>query len=159
MACLDYDTRMVDCRGRYVQKFTSPCGVVVQIYKNWVDVSDRKAWRARSGFTGGLVMRVTEGRLDYQDVSLAARLGPQRGIYAAVWLRAGSRSKSGVVGCGVPEDDRRGRRTGLTLRSVRWFRKSIRDEEIFPDVPDFLQEAAAVLTPTFIQASSKRWRP
>lgn len=156
MASSDYETKMVDSYGNYVREFASPCGVVVQVYKTGLDVSDRRSWRKKSGLTNGLVMRVTDGRLDYQDVSLVARRGPQGGIYAAVWRRVGF-STVGVVGYGVPEHDDRGRRTGYTPRSVIWFCNSLRDEVLFPDVPDFLRKAAVFLTPTltFVNTSSR----
>ena len=152
MATSDYETKMVDSHGNYVRDFPSPCGVVVQVYKTVLHVSDRKAWRKKSGFTNGLVMCVTDGRLDYQDVSLVARRGPQGGIYAAVWRRVGF-STVGVVGYGVPEHVWRGRSTGITQRSLNWFGKSIHDESLFPDVPDFLREATVFLTPTFIKVT------
>lgn len=139
MAASNYSTLMVDGLGNPLHRFKSTCGVFVQIYKDFVDVFDCKAWRNTTGWKNHMVMRVTEGRLDYQDVSLAVRRGPQEGIYAAVWIGSWINFPVGFVGYGVEAHDARGRWVGATRRSVAWFARILRDEKLFPGVPDFLR--------------------
>lgn len=138
MAVSNYDSVLVDGFGNPQRWFLSPCEVRVEISKTVVDIFDRKAWRPLTGWKNGLVSRVTDGQLDYQDVSLVARRGPQGGVYVAAWVGTWVNLPVGVVGYGVPAHNDRGQRVGISKRSLRWFAKSLRDEKLFPGVPDFL---------------------
>jgi hypothetical protein len=138
MAVSDYDSVMVDGFGNPQRWFLSPCKVRVEIYKTVVDIVDRKARRQLTGWKNGLVSRVMECQLNYQDVSLVARRGPQGGVYVAVWVGTWVILPVGAIGYGVPAHNDRGQRVGISNRSLRWFAKSLRDEKLFPGVPDFL---------------------
>ena len=76
--------------------FTSPLGVKVEFYKNWLYVGDERAWREGGRFMEPVVLNVHSGQLVYQDVDIWAVRGPQEGVYAAVWTADGR----GIVGMG-----------------------------------------------------------
>lgn len=86
MALSNWDTLAVDEKGEPTDgRFTSPLGVQVEIYKNWLYVRDEQSWREGGRFIAPTVMSVTHGELVYNDVSFYAVRGPKEGIYLAVW--------------------------------------------------------------------------
>jgi len=74
----------------------SPGGVEVEIYKNWVSVRDRSAWREGT-FVYPVVMQIVRGEVMYMDARIIAERGPQNGVYAAVWYAG----EAAFAGCGV----------------------------------------------------------
>lgn len=111
MALSNWDLLVLDHDGRPCDgSFTSPEGVEVEFYKNWLYVRDPKGW-THGAFVEPTVMQVTEGILRYKDVAIVAFRGPQDGVYAVVWRtdypkqEQGARPLpaviTGMVGCGV----------------------------------------------------------
>ena len=86
---------------------TSVSGVLIEIYKNWVYVSDEAApKRPNDSYTRPLIMQIQHGSLTYVDWSVLACRGPQEGIYLAAWSsdhsnKSGPYPMVGFVGCGV----------------------------------------------------------
>lgn len=86
MALSNWDTLAVDhtgkpCRGL----FTSPKGISVEFYKNWLYVRDPKAWHEGSSYVKPTIMQISHGSLTYGDVQIEAIRGPKNGIYALVY--------------------------------------------------------------------------
>jgi len=127
MALSNWDTLAVDESGTpNGGSFTSPMGVVVEFYKNWIYVSDAKAWREGGGYVEPIVMQVQSGEIEYQDVHVLALRGPQNGVYAAVWVGFGS-DATGMIGCGVYGYDGHDF-VGVKADSVRWFRDKLAEK-------------------------------
>jgi len=85
MALSNWDTLAVDENGESTNGiFTSPNGVSVEFYKNWLYVRDKKGWQEGGRFVEPTVMQVDNGTLSYKDVSICAIRGPQNGVYAVV---------------------------------------------------------------------------
>jgi len=64
----------------------TPLDVRVEAYKNWLYVSDEKAWDPRHATANHTVMEVQEGHLWYKDLHIIAERGKHRfGCYFAVW--------------------------------------------------------------------------
>ncbi len=80
--------------------FTSAAGVSVAIYKNWLSILDKAAWRPGCAYRAPVVMHVHAGDIGYMDVSITAVRGPQSGIYAAVWSGYDDTFR-GMIGIGV----------------------------------------------------------
>jgi hypothetical protein len=86
MALSNWDTLAVDETGQATNGvFESPLGVKVQIYKNWLYVTDPRAWREGGAFVANTIMEVNEGYLRYLDISIWAKRGLKNGVYAVVW--------------------------------------------------------------------------
>lgn len=84
MALSDYDHLAYDQTFASIPgSFTSPLGVSVDLYKNWVYIRDPRAWRDGT-FVEPTVAQLLEGDLRYMDVGIKAKRGPQRGIYLIV---------------------------------------------------------------------------
>lgn len=105
MALSNWDTAAIDLNGNPSNGvFISPKGVIVEFYKNWIYVRDKKAWTKNLGTSDHMVMTVNEGNLTYKDVNIIAKRGPQTGIYAAVFVDSWAtddRKTIGMVGCSV----------------------------------------------------------
>ncbi len=110
MALSNWDTLAVDLDGKPVDgTFTSPLGITVEFYKNWIYVHDPKGWQEGGHFVHDTVMQVQEGKFTYQDVSVEAIRGPQEGIYAVVYWNSFKKDENGIyvkkmtgmVGCSV----------------------------------------------------------
>jgi len=132
MALSNWDTLALSETGQPTPGvFTSALGVEVEVYKNWLYVRDKRAWREGGGFTGPTVMQVTEGTLRYQDVHIAAWRGPQEGVYAALWSGRYGQER-GIVAAGVY--GYRGEEwVGIEPESIAWLRAQLKKEEV--DVP------------------------
>lgn len=103
MALSNWDTLAIDLDSKPIAgSFTSPLGVQVAFYKNWLYVYDAKAWRKDSGYSEPCVMNVNEGELVYLDVQIRAIRGPQQGVFAVVTSGSSyGKTLQGMVGCGV----------------------------------------------------------
>lgn len=118
MAGSNWDTLTLDldgipCNGT----FDSPMGVVVDVYKNTLEI--------REHIQPNIIVRLTHGSLTYKDVSIRAIRGPQGGIYFACWTtqqEANNYSYAGMVGCGVFGFDA-SVWVGVTPRSVAFLKK------------------------------------
>lgn len=135
MALSNWDTLAVDLKGEaQAGFFVSPCGVRVEIYKNWVYIHDPKAWRKGGQFCEDVVIELQHGDLHYMDVEIRAVRGPQNGIYVACWHidwhveDKKPAEYTGMVGCGVygfeGEDW-----VGVTPDSVEFLQKWIGKKE------------------------------
>jgi hypothetical protein len=106
MALSNWDTLAVDLNGEPCNgSYTSPLGIVVSIYKNWVYVYDAQAWHKDGQFVEPCVMQFQHGEIVYKDVNLQFVRGPQEGIYGACWHEQcpekGPTIYTGFIGCGV----------------------------------------------------------
>lgn len=105
MALSNWDTLAVNEKGEAINGvFTSPMGVTVEFYKNWLYVRDEKGWVEGGAFVKPTVMEVQHGYFTYKDVHIIAARGPQGGIFACVWSGsewAKPSTVTGMVGCGV----------------------------------------------------------
>jgi hypothetical protein len=137
--------------------FTSPLGVEVRIYKNWLYVSDKKAWQKGGEFVEDTVMEIWEGVLTYKDVHIRARTGPKAGVYCVVYTQQyppplkkacpKCKAKRGgyhdfkcpdrqpnkwtiMVGCGVDGYTSRGKWVGVGKAEVAFLQKWIQGFEI-----------------------------
>lgn len=125
MALSNWDTLAFDHDAKPINGiFTSPGGVTVEIYKNWLYVLDPKAWEEKSGFSKPVVMEITHGEIRYKDVQIVALRGPQIGVYAAVWSGY-SKNIQGMIGCGVSGYDDSSKWIGVTDESIRWFQNEM----------------------------------
>src|SRR5260370_9357410 len=101
MALSNWDTLAVDLEGNSINGgFTSPCGVKVEFYKNWIYIYDEQAWRRDSGWSPPCVAQIQYGDIHYLDITIKAIRGPQQGVFAVV-TSGYSDSLKGMVGCGV----------------------------------------------------------
>lgn len=151
MALSNWDTLAVNEKGEPTNGvFTSPLGVSVSIYKNWLYISDKTAWREGCGYVEHTVMEIMEGSIRYMDVHIEAKRGPQNGVYAVVWVEGykyAPRDEStdhklvedafdqtkypdrGMVGCGVYGfENESGDWVGVKLSSLMWFRETMADQ-------------------------------
>lgn len=86
--------------------FTSPSGILVELYKNWLYIHDPKAWTEDSRYCHPVVMEIQEGILTYKDVEIRAFRGPQKGVYVVCTSYDPKNAKNfdrslGMIGCGV----------------------------------------------------------
>lgn len=101
MALSNWDTLALTVEGPTSGVFTSPLGVSVEIYKNWLYVHDPDTWR-EGRYSKPVVMEIQHGEVNYRDVCILAKRGPQEGVYVMMW--SGYEWSPGadmMVGCGV----------------------------------------------------------
>lgn len=65
-------------------KLISPCGVRIDIYKNWVSVGDEKAWDENCGFIKDNVMHITNAELKYKDLNILVQTKGYT-VYLIAW--------------------------------------------------------------------------
>lgn len=131
MALSDWDLLVLDHDGKPCDgSFTSPEGVEVEFYKNWLYVRDEKSGGSDS-FTRPTVMQIDDGTIRYKDVEIVAVRGPQAGIYAVVWVTHYGRQErgkpvpvTGMAGCAVNGYLRRVW-VGVTPESVEFLRHEL----------------------------------
>jgi len=130
MALSNWDTAALNHKGEPINGiFTSPMGVTVEIYKNWLYVRDKKAWAEGGSFVEPTIMHVTSGDFIYKDVHLVAIRGPQEGVFAVVWSWDKERKNVlGMVGCGVYGFTDEGEWVGVTKDSLRWFQNRLQEK-------------------------------
>lgn len=146
MALSNWDLLVLDHDGRPCDgSFTSPEGVEVEFYKNWLYVRDEKSGGSGS-FTRPTVMQIDDGTIRYKDVEIVAVRGPQAGIYAVVWVAHHDRQErgksvpvTGMAGCAV-NGYRRRVWVGVTPESVEFLRHELNlkgeDGDYVRNVPD-----------------------
>lgn len=139
MALSNWDTMAVDLDGKPASSsFTSPSGVTVEVYKNWLYIRDPKAWRESSSYEEPTVAELSNGELCYQDVTIAAKRGPQEGVYAVIWVpgykyqpKDGKLDyalpERGMIACGVYGYDGHDF-VGVRPESVQWFIYQLRGQ-------------------------------
>lgn len=137
MALSNWDTMAVSDKGESIDGvYTSPSGIVVEFYKNWLYVRDQKSWTEESGWAEPTVMQVESGTLTYKDVHILALRGPQNGVFAAIWTEKydeegeGDKKRvvkkvTGMVGCGVYGFDK-DKWVGVTRATRSWWQKKLR---------------------------------
>ena len=139
MALSNWDTLAVNLKGKaQAGAFISPCGVSVEIYKNWVYLHDPKAWREGGQFCEDVIMELQHGDLQYMDVEIRAVHGPQNGIYVVCWHVdyqspgkdgiPGPTKYTGMIGCGVSGFDKEDW-VGVKPDSVEFLQKWISNKE------------------------------
>ncbi|MGH9462244.1 MAG: hypothetical protein ACRD1X_13560 [Vicinamibacteria bacterium] len=131
MALSNWDTLAVDEKGEPSDgRFTSPLGVEVEIYKNWLYVRDEKAWRDGGHFVEPTIMSIDHGQLIYCDVSIYAVRGPKNGIYLAVWTGyAHEPNWKAMVGIGLyGYDDRRW--IGVQAADIRYLEVQLKADAV-----------------------------
>jgi hypothetical protein len=129
-------------------KVTSPRGVTAEIYKNWLYVGDKKAWREGGAFIKPTVMQVTSGELVYCDLYILALRGPQFGVYVVAYYRDKDDVR-GMVGCGVegyeykktPRTPHPTDWVGVTEESLAWFARELARERDGDQVPECFSKA------------------
>lgn len=140
MALSNWDTMAFDHEGKSSNGvFTSPSGVSVGFYKNWLYVRDPKGWTPGS-YTEPTVMQIESGVVQYKDVHISAFRGPQSGVYATVFSYAEDyKSVTGMIGCGVYGYDGGGEEgwVGVEEESIRWFQQEMIAGEMEPLSEDF----------------------
>ena len=134
MALSNYAVLAQDENGEIIEgRIVSPLGIGIEIYKNLIHVRDGKAWRSRTLFTCPIVMVIRQGRLIYQDLNILALRGPQDGVYVVAWHTDSRGRPHGMIGCGteahIEDRNHRHRETGVTGRSLTWFRQELHREE------------------------------
>lgn len=95
---LNLDGKRIDTVG--TEWPVSKLGVRIEIYKNWLYVSDAKAWRDGGTYVEPIVMQINHGELNYLDWHIVAVRGPQQGVFVVATTRDGDKL-TGFVGCGV----------------------------------------------------------
>lgn len=126
MALSNWDTLAVTHRGESCSGvFVTPLGVGVEIYKNWLYVSDRAAWRKGGGYKEPIVAKIVRGIIQYADLMVCALRGPQDGVYVVAWsgwdYEGAAQPLTGMVGCGVYGYDDAGEFVGVRTESREWF--------------------------------------
>lgn len=144
MALSNWDTWALDEKGEPIPgSFTSPLGVEVEVYKNWLYVQDERAWVEGGAYIRPIIMEIQSGELTYKDVHVSALRGPQEGVYAVVYTTRypphveGEPYKpptyTGMIGVGVygyhGEEW-----VGVLPESIAWFREQVKNAEKM-DVP------------------------
>lgn len=127
--------------------FTSPLGVEVSVYKNWLYVRDPHAWQEGGRFIEPIVMQIEQGTLTYKDVQIVAIRGPQNGVYAVIWSTQYHDNDedgnyvpptvTGMIGIGVsgfeePEDAKSlddVKWVGVKPESLKWFIDKLNETE------------------------------
>jgi hypothetical protein len=159
VALSNWDTMSMDQDGEPTDgSFTSPLGVEVEIYKNWLYIRDGKAWQDGGSYIEPTVMQVEHGVLTYKDVHIVALRGPQNGVFAACWTPPYmNRNKDdekdagklvGMIGCGVygfrqREEHERDKSldeiddlwVGVKPESAAWWQDRLREEK--PETHDW----------------------
>ena len=136
MALSNWDTMAFALDGQPIAgTFTSPSGVVVSVYKNWIYVEDDKAWTEGSGYSHPVVLEVQEGRLTYKDVDMVAIRGPQTGVFVFAAShpigpdgKRDHKTDIGMLGIGVYGYDDRGEFVGVTQETLDWLRAKLSEK-------------------------------
>jgi len=142
MSLGNWATLSVDETGKVTDGvLISPLGVEVSVYKNWLNVDDRAApRRGQLDHDSPTVMRIDEGRLEYQDVKVIATRGPQDGIYAIVWVPSFRNQGRllGMLAIGCEGYDAWNKWVGVCPESVRHWEDDLVKHEYtrwqFPDL-------------------------
>ena len=107
MALSNWDTFARKFDGSFSDgSFTSPLGVTVETYKNWLHVKDAFAWQDGGTFIEPFVMSINEGIITYKDVNIVAWHGPQNGVYAVIYTADYKQDKEedrykGIITAGI----------------------------------------------------------
>jgi len=133
VALSNWDTVAVDENGEPTDgRFTSPLGISVELYKNFLYVRDETSWRRGGPYVEPTVMSIDHGELIYLDVSVYAVRGPKNGIYTAVWTGYPHEPtwKAMVgIGCYGYDDDRW---VGVQARDIIFLRTMLHAESVPP---------------------------
>ena len=133
MALSNWDTLAVNQNGEPTNGvFTSPLGVGVTIYKNWLYISDEKAWEAGGAYIKPTVMEIMKGSIVYKDTHIFAKRGPQSGIFCIVhvptWSPGSNNIFTAMVGAGVYGFDGEDW-AGVNDDSMRFLIRMLKDDE------------------------------
>ena len=105
MALSDYTSLVVDEKGDTAESsVTSPMGVKVGLYKTWLYIEDKAAWRAGGSYIKPVVMQVFAGCLCYKDIHVFAFRDYLDNICVVVYYQDDSGSYHGMMGFGVYGD-------------------------------------------------------
>jgi len=82
MALSNWDTMAWNAKGEStIGTFVCPDGVILEIYKNWLYIHDKKAWWQGMPFCKPVVMQISKGEIQYVGLSIYAERGPQESIF------------------------------------------------------------------------------
>lgn len=146
MALSNWDTLAINEKGESTNGvFTSPLGVSVEFYKNWLYVRDEKGWQDGGAYIEPTVMEVMSGDLVYKDVHIVAKRGPKNGIYAVIWFHKYAKKKEdekfgalvGVGCCGYSDS---GEWVGIEKTEVDFLRAML-DEHMVEDLRDMMPDS------------------
>lgn len=131
MALSNWDTLAIRSDGDIYGVLTTPAGVEVEIYKNWLYVRDPDAWR-EGRFTAPTIMEVTSGEITYRDLTVNAWRGPQNGVFVVAIAGWRENPTAVMVGCGVygfdeqdPDDEADPKWIGVHRDSVDFLRARV----------------------------------
>lgn len=101
MALSSWDTLAFTIGGPSVATLTTPMGVTVEIYKNWLYVRDPESWRTGATHRTPVVMQAERGDFVYQDLWVDSVRGPQCGVFMVAGYGNRMDPKHALAGCGV----------------------------------------------------------
>lgn len=112
--------------------YHEPSDWEVSIYKNWLYVNSPSRWREGAGYLEPTIGEIWQGYQCLGPVHVSAVRGPQRGVYACVWVSESGKDDQGrytdivgMAGCGVygwGDDDTF---VGVTAQSLEWFKRQL----------------------------------
>lgn len=139
MALSNWDTLAVDENGEPTNGvINSKGGVSVAIYKNWLYVRDKKAWRKGGDYINDTMMEVTEGELKYFDVKIMAKRGPKNGVYVIVETPTFGEDRQIMVGIGCYgySDDEVGTWCGIQQAEIDFLKAMLTEKDEYGFVHD-----------------------
>jgi hypothetical protein len=103
--------------------FKSPLGILVSIYKNWIDIYE--------GYEGHeMVSRVQRGELLHGDTRIVATRGPKDGVYSVVSnFDYQTKKLSFMIACGVYGYTESGEFVGIQLDDLTFLREWLDEDE------------------------------
>jgi hypothetical protein len=123
MSLGNYASLALNEKGERIEPtITSPAGITLDIYKNWLNIEDPEAWLEKGRFIKPIVLLARYGQFSYQDLYVQALRGPQDGIYVVAYYLDQEYEPRGMIGCGVERYDDRGNDCGVTRECTSWFR-------------------------------------
>ncbi len=133
MAGSNWDSFGFNDKREPATSFRSPAGVEVEIYKNYVYVNDRVAWRESGIYVEPTVMEIHEGALTYVDVQIIAlRSDEQQACFVAAWSDKDAANFVGFIGVGVYGFDDRGEWIGVLDSTKRALFETLEREGVPP---------------------------
>lgn len=139
MALSNWDTFTMTHEGKPCGGvFTSPQGVSVEIYKNWIYLRD-KDWNKVKDWSP--VMEIYDSRTHYKDVNIASKF-INHTIYVATWSGYDyDKSVHGMVGIGTMGYDVKGKYVGVTEKHITRLKKFLNEKSIIysVEIPDILK--------------------
>jgi len=119
--------------------YTSPRGISVEIYKNWIYLKD-KDWNKVGDWHP--VMEIYDAKIHYKDVNVVSKF-INHTIYVATWSGYDDNDNSlrGMVGIGTMGHDVKGQYVGVTARHLIRLKKFLNTKSIICsiEIPEVLK--------------------